>query len=113
MEFDYDSPAELFIPKRGGRGRRQPINYRRFASAAEAIRFAVEEFLGHSVRGCGLEIIATIAMRFADYTKVLDIHCAERRVDFSQAYRGPFQTPVLLTSFSYGHPARAHQRLRS
>jgi hypothetical protein len=87
MEFDYDSPAELFIPKRGGRGRRQPINYRRFATAAEAIRFAVEEFLGHSVRGCGLEIIATIAMRFADYTKVLDIHCAERRVDWTTISR--------------------------
>jgi hypothetical protein len=26
------------------RGRRQPINYRRFTTAAEAIRFAVEEF---------------------------------------------------------------------
>jgi hypothetical protein len=44
MEFDYNSSAELFIPKRGGGGRRQPINYRRFATAAEAIRFAVEEF---------------------------------------------------------------------
>jgi hypothetical protein len=44
MEFDYNSPAELFIPKRGGRARRQPINYRRFATAAEAIRFAIEEF---------------------------------------------------------------------
>jgi hypothetical protein len=43
-EFDYNSPAELFIPKRRGEGRRQPINYRRFATAAEAIRFAVEEF---------------------------------------------------------------------
>ena len=26
------------------RGRRQPINYRRFTTAAKAIRFAVEEF---------------------------------------------------------------------
>jgi hypothetical protein len=69
--------------------------------------------LGHSVRGCRLEITARTAMRFADYTKVLDIHCAGRRVDFSQAYRGPFQTPVPLTSFPCGHPARTHQRLRS
>ena len=43
LEFDYDSPAELFIPKSGRGGRRQPT-YRRFTTAAEAIRFAVEEF---------------------------------------------------------------------
>jgi hypothetical protein len=43
MEFDYNSPAELFIPKRASRGRHQRINYRRFPTAAEAIRFAVEE----------------------------------------------------------------------
>ena len=35
--------GELFIPKRKG-GARQPLDYRRFASAAEAIRFAVEDF---------------------------------------------------------------------
>jgi hypothetical protein len=44
QEFDYNLPTELFIPKRGGGGRRQPINYRPFSTAAEAIRFAVEEF---------------------------------------------------------------------
>jgi hypothetical protein len=43
MKFDYDASAELFMPKRKG-GPHQPIGYRRFAAAAEAIRFAVEDF---------------------------------------------------------------------
>jgi hypothetical protein len=42
MTFDYAASAELFIPKRKS-GVRQPLSYRRFATAAEAIRFAVEE----------------------------------------------------------------------
>ena len=41
--IDYCSPAELFTAKRKG-GSRQRLGYRRFATAAEAIRFAVEEF---------------------------------------------------------------------
>ena len=40
--FDYGIPAELFMGKRKG-GARQPLRYRRFATAAEAIRFAIEE----------------------------------------------------------------------
>jgi hypothetical protein len=45
MAFDYNLPAELFMPKRKGTGGgRGPIGYRRFATAAEAIRFAVENF---------------------------------------------------------------------
>ena len=43
MTFDYTASAELFIPK-PKRGGRQLPSYRRFATAAEAIRFAVEEF---------------------------------------------------------------------
>ena len=39
IAFDYSSPAELFLSKRRGRH----ADYRRFASAAEAIRYAVEE----------------------------------------------------------------------
>jgi hypothetical protein len=40
--FDYGAPAELFISKSKGSNRR-PVNYRRFATGAEAIRFAIEE----------------------------------------------------------------------
>jgi hypothetical protein len=43
MPFDYELPAELFMGRRK-RAPRQRLNYRRFATAAEAIRFAVEDF---------------------------------------------------------------------
>ena len=42
MTFDYAASAELFMPKRQGRSR-PLLGYRRFATAAEAVRFAVEE----------------------------------------------------------------------
>ena len=38
-DFDYSVPAELFALKRKKFG---PVTYRRFETAAEAIRFAVE-----------------------------------------------------------------------
>ena len=38
IAFDYSSPAELFLSKRRGRH----TDYRRFATAAEAIRYSVE-----------------------------------------------------------------------
>ena len=37
--FDYSSPAELYLSRPRGRH----TDYRRFATAAEAIRYAVEE----------------------------------------------------------------------
>lgn len=40
--FDFTSPAELF-PARGRGLRRGTVTYKRFDSAADAIRFAIEE----------------------------------------------------------------------
>jgi hypothetical protein len=55
MTFDYASPAELFMTKRRG-GSRQPLVYRRFASAAEAIRFAIEDFPAVQTLGVWLQV---------------------------------------------------------
>jgi hypothetical protein len=40
--FDYRAEAELFSA-RGRKAGRRPMGYRRFARAAEAIRFAIED----------------------------------------------------------------------
>jgi hypothetical protein len=55
MGFDYDIPAELFMAKRKG-GSRKPLAYRRFESAAEAIRFAVEELPAMHALGASLQV---------------------------------------------------------
>jgi hypothetical protein len=55
MTFDYGAPAELFMAKRKG-GSRQPLGYRRFATAAEAIRFAVEEFPAVRALGAWMQV---------------------------------------------------------
>jgi hypothetical protein len=39
IAFDYSSPAELYLSRRRGRH----TDYRRFATAAEAIGYAVDE----------------------------------------------------------------------
>ena len=53
--FDYGVPAELFMAKRKA-GARQPLTYRRFATAAEAIRFAVEELPGVRALGAWMQV---------------------------------------------------------
>ena len=55
MTFDYCSPAELFTAKRKG-GLRQGLGYRRFATAAEAIRFAVEDFPAIHTLGAWMQV---------------------------------------------------------
>lgn len=54
-KFEYEAPAELFSS--GGIGaRKRPVNYRRFASSAEAIRFAIEELPQMMQRGTVMEV---------------------------------------------------------
>jgi len=52
--FDYDAPAELFACKSRGSSPR-PVTYRRFASGAEAIRFAIESLPADVLFGTVIE----------------------------------------------------------
>lgn len=54
-DFDYSSEAELF-PTRNRKSWRQPLGYRRFAQAADAIRFAIEELPSEFLLGAYLEV---------------------------------------------------------
>jgi hypothetical protein len=54
-EFDYDAAAELF-PTRRHLPPRKPFGYRRFAQAAQAIRFAIEDLPPECLVGAFLEV---------------------------------------------------------
>jgi|SRR6188508_187679 hypothetical protein len=53
--FDFEAEAELF-PTRSRASRRQPVGYRRFARAADAIRYAIEELPAEFLVGAFLEV---------------------------------------------------------
>jgi hypothetical protein len=63
-EFDYSTVAELFpnrseaelFPSRDRRRRREPVGYGRFARAADAIRFAIEELPSELLPDACLEV---------------------------------------------------------
>jgi hypothetical protein len=51
--FDYNAPAELFLAKRTKSSRE---NNRRFATAAEAIRYAIEDLRTPKAFGVWLQV---------------------------------------------------------
>jgi hypothetical protein len=55
MTFNYSLPAELYLAKRGS-GQRKRLQYRCFPTAAEAIRFAVEDFPSVRTLGAWMQV---------------------------------------------------------
>jgi len=53
--FDYNATAELFSTKRRF-PRHRPFGYKRFAQAADAIRFAIEDLPPECLVGAFLEV---------------------------------------------------------
>ena len=53
--FNYSTEAELFSMKPRN-SRRAPLGYRRFARAADAIRFAIEDLPSQFLTGTYLEV---------------------------------------------------------
>ena len=83
-KFDYASPAELFMAKRKG-GVRQPLGYRRFASAADAIRFAIEDLPSVRTMGAWMQV-------GDDHFDVDDIQRLYESDDFPNKKKSPQRT---------------------
>jgi hypothetical protein len=77
MSFDYNAPAGLFLSKVANGGR---IKYRRFATAAEALRFAIDELRTHQTFDAWLEVgdDQPTAAKLSDCMKLLIFLCGSR-----------------------------------
>ncbi len=85
IELDYSTPAELF-PRRTKNGRGQ-MGYKRFETAAEAIRFAIEDIPPPALLGAYLEVGET---RFGH----LEIRCLYESAAYPLQRRGvPLNSP--------------------
>jgi hypothetical protein len=74
MSFDYNASAELFLakPMKGSR-----TKYWRFSTAAEAIRYAVEDLRTPRAFGAWLEVgDERFVTKFNNCTKPVTIRCA-------------------------------------
>jgi hypothetical protein len=84
--FDYNAPAELFLskPAKGSR-----TEYRRFATAAEALRYAVEELCIPKTFGAWLEVWdeRLTATKSNACTKPMTIRCVRLSDCVSQSRR--------------------------
>lgn len=54
MPFDYAEPADLYFPVQVGR--KGGLDYRRFPSAAEALRYAMESLVAPKFASATLEV---------------------------------------------------------
>ena len=82
-DFNYDAPAEFYGWR--GQGRGGLSTYRRFATAAEAIRHAIEDVSSAALGGCALEANGTRIQgeRSGRSTPTPSFPCSEhRRPDF-------------------------------
>lgn len=68
--FDFNAPAEIFASKSRGVSRR-PMTYRRFATGAEAIRYAMEVLSVEMLAGTVMEA-STARFGAAEIRKLYD-----------------------------------------
>ena len=95
--IDYNAPAELFMPKRNG-GARQPLGYRRFATAAQAICFVVEKFPAMRTLGAWMRVGASAAMKSIACARVTTIRCrAAHQIKMSVADTNLTRKRMLLS----------------